>query len=63
MSCVPCEKARSAMVRGVREAAGGNLRAAAAQVPKVVGALGEKAEAVRVRTRLALRKVAGQRER
>ena len=56
MSCIPCVKARVAMARAVREAAGGNLRGAAAQVPKMVDALGEKAEVVRVRTRLALRK-------
>lgn len=59
MSCVPCEKARTAVVRAVREAARGNVRAAAAQMPKVADALGEKVEAVRVRARLALRKGAG----
>ncbi|MDF2114795.1 hypothetical protein PY365_04365 [Roseiarcaceae bacterium H3SJ34-1] len=48
------------MARAVREVAGGNLRAAAAQMPKVVDALVEKAEDARVRARLALRKVSGQ---
>jgi hypothetical protein len=62
MSCVPCERARAAMARAVREAASGNLRAAAVQMPKVAEALQEKAEAVRVRARLALRKGAGRRD-
>jgi hypothetical protein len=48
------------MGRAVREAASGNLRTAAAQLPKVADALREKAEAARVRARLALRKGEGQ---
>jgi hypothetical protein len=49
MSCIPCQKARAAMAQAVREAASGNLRAAAAQAPRLADALGEKTEAVRVR--------------
>ena len=55
MSCVPCQKARTAMARAVHTAAIGNVRAAVAQMPQLVDALGEKAEAVRVRARLMLR--------
>ena len=61
MSCIACAKARTAMARAVREAASGNLRASAAQAPKVADALREKAEAVRVRAQLALRESLGRR--
>jgi len=56
MSCVPCAKARAAMERAARDVASGNLRTAAAQLPKVADALREKVEAARVRVRLALRR-------